>query len=176
MEKIFLGENLKLLRSEFGLNQADISKLIGKKGSIIGTYESGTSKPPLESLITISNYFGVDIDSLVRKDLSEICTFRRDEEGNVVVKCSSNCSSDSKSEESLLQIENCTNRSEQKENGYLIAVPNSKSEELGGQMAAEPIAGYYPYRAPEVIMLMQERIEALEKRMQKIEDKKSPDK
>ena len=57
-------------------------------------------------------------------------------------------------------LKNCTNQSEEEKNEYLIsvpnAVPNSKSEELGTQMAAEPVVLYLPEPTRQVIMLTQE--------------------
>jgi transcriptional regulator with XRE-family HTH domain len=103
MEKIFLNTNLKLLRKEFKVSQEDFSRIIGKKNSVVGTYEAGISKPPLEVLLIISNYFGVDLNTLVTTDMKEACIFQRDKNGNVVVLCGNDSGDDSKSEKSLPQ-------------------------------------------------------------------------
>ena len=59
------GEKLKLLRFEKGLTQDDLGYILDVTKSCISCYESGTRKPSVEMLISLSIYFKVSIDYLV---------------------------------------------------------------------------------------------------------------
>lgn len=74
------GSNLKCLRKKTGLNQADLAEIIGKKKSAISYYESGTGFPDLSIAKQISDYFGISLDDLIQKDLSQKDIKGRNEE------------------------------------------------------------------------------------------------
>jgi len=69
--EIILPSNIKFIREKFNLSQEELAKLIKKKKSVIGNYEKGISSPNLDSLIKISNYFGISLDDLVCSDLKQ---------------------------------------------------------------------------------------------------------
>lgn len=58
---------LKELRTERGLLQSDIAKIIGKSGRIIGFYESGERDMGTDTLAKLADYFDVSIDYLLGK-------------------------------------------------------------------------------------------------------------
>lgn len=70
MEKIYFGENLKILRKSKGLTQNDIATVFETNKPLISNYELGRHNPPLETLIKIADYFSVSIDALLLHDMS----------------------------------------------------------------------------------------------------------
>ena len=66
-------ERIKALRSERGMTQEALGKIIGVKQDSIYTYEKGKNYPEVRNLIILADYFGVSIDYLVgRTDNPEI--------------------------------------------------------------------------------------------------------
>lgn len=68
MKKI--AQNLQYLRKQRGLSQEAIADELGISRSRIGSYEENRSEPPIDTLIQLSEYFGLPIDVLVKNDLS----------------------------------------------------------------------------------------------------------
>ena len=68
MKKI--AKNLQYLRKQRGLSQEAIADDLGVTRSRIGSYEENRSEPPIDTLIQLSEYFGLPIDVLVKHDLS----------------------------------------------------------------------------------------------------------
>ncbi len=66
-----IGNNLKLLRKRINKSQEDVAFELNFTRSSYSGYENGVAQPNLESLIALSDYYKVSIDSLVRKDFSE---------------------------------------------------------------------------------------------------------
>lgn len=62
------GEQLKKLRTEHGLTQLDLARILDVSKSNISKYEAGTVEPNLSLLQTISSYFNVSIDSLLKNN------------------------------------------------------------------------------------------------------------
>lgn len=58
-------DNLKILRKERGLGQAQLANIIGVSKGIISLWENGLREPNLSSLIALATYFNVSIDYLV---------------------------------------------------------------------------------------------------------------
>ncbi len=58
---------LKELRTEKGLLQSDIAKVINKGERIVGFYESGERDPSTETLSILADYFNVSIDYILCK-------------------------------------------------------------------------------------------------------------
>lgn len=56
---------LKELRTEKGVTQADIAKLINASKMAISHWEKGNSEPSIEQLKILAEYFNVSIDYLV---------------------------------------------------------------------------------------------------------------
>ena len=61
----FLAENLRVLRKQQGLTQAQFAEKIGSNRSAIGAYEEGRADPRLSTLTLMARYFGVTIDDLI---------------------------------------------------------------------------------------------------------------
>ncbi len=62
-----LGQNIMLIRKKKGLSQADLGKIIGTSGDVIGRYERGDIKPSIEVVEKIAEAFEISIDYLVGK-------------------------------------------------------------------------------------------------------------
>jgi len=59
--------NLKALRSSKKQSQQYVADALGLKRSTYSSYESGASEPELETLVLISCYFKVTLDTLLRR-------------------------------------------------------------------------------------------------------------
>jgi transcriptional regulator with XRE-family HTH domain len=66
-----IGENIKTLRKRLGKSQEDISSKIGLTRSTYSGYENGVAEPSINTLITIADYFKIDLNILTRKDLTK---------------------------------------------------------------------------------------------------------
>jgi transcriptional regulator with XRE-family HTH domain len=62
-----LGDNMMLLRKKKGLSQADLGKLIGTSGDVIGRYERGDINPSIDVVANIAGALEISIDYLVGK-------------------------------------------------------------------------------------------------------------
>ena len=60
-------DNLKELRNQKALKQADLAGELGLKGPTISGYETGRKEPDFITLIKIADYFGVSVDYLIGK-------------------------------------------------------------------------------------------------------------
>jgi transcriptional regulator with XRE-family HTH domain len=65
------GENLTFLRKTKGLTQAQVSENLNIGKVTWSDYERGKSEPSISLLLKISEFFVVDIDSLLKKDLTD---------------------------------------------------------------------------------------------------------
>lgn len=63
------GSNLEKVRKEHKLSQATLGSALGITQQMISSYEKDISSPNIESLIKLSNYFQISIDSLVDNKL-----------------------------------------------------------------------------------------------------------
>jgi len=66
------GKNIQLLRKRKKRSQEEASFALDMKRSTLSGYESGIARPGYERLILISDYFGVNIDQLLRVDLNAL--------------------------------------------------------------------------------------------------------
>jgi len=71
MENI-IASNIRYLRKSKGLTQDELADKIGVNRAMIGSYEEGRAIPKLQSLQTLSHYFGITLDALVLSDLVNI--------------------------------------------------------------------------------------------------------
>ena len=62
-----LGDNMMLIRKKKGLSQADLGKLIGTSGDVIGRYERGDITPSIDVVTKIADALEVSIDYLIGK-------------------------------------------------------------------------------------------------------------
>jgi transcriptional regulator with XRE-family HTH domain len=67
-----VNQNLKFLRVLQGLTQKQLAEKLGLKQAAVGAYEEERATPPVTSLMEISKIFGVSLDLLVNKDLSNV--------------------------------------------------------------------------------------------------------
>jgi transcriptional regulator with XRE-family HTH domain len=67
-----ISKNLKSLRKQNSLTQADLAQKIGVNRSLIGAYEEGRAEPKLKTLMVIAKQFGYALDDLVAGDVSTI--------------------------------------------------------------------------------------------------------
>lgn len=59
-------EKLKTLRKEKGMSQESLAEILDVSRQAISKWESGQSYPEMEKLITLSELFGVTLDSFVK--------------------------------------------------------------------------------------------------------------
>jgi transcriptional regulator with XRE-family HTH domain len=67
-----VNKNLKFLRVQQGMTQKQLAEKLGLKQAAIGAYEEERATPPLTSLLDIIKIFNVNLDDLVKQDLSRI--------------------------------------------------------------------------------------------------------
>lgn len=66
---MYLGKNLRYLRKQKGLTQADIANKLDIKRTMISAYEEGRSEPKLASLNILAETFNVTVDDLLNRDI-----------------------------------------------------------------------------------------------------------
>jgi transcriptional regulator with XRE-family HTH domain len=70
---MFLGSNIKLLRTRLGIKQEDLANALDITRSTINNYENvAVLNPTSEIIISFSKYFNVSIDVLFKTDLSKL--------------------------------------------------------------------------------------------------------
>ncbi len=69
---MLLSEKLYKLRKNSGLSQEQLAEQLNVSRQAISKWESGTAVPESEKLITISNYFMVSIDYLLKDDEQDV--------------------------------------------------------------------------------------------------------
>ena len=73
-------KNIRFLREKKGLTQAAMPDALGFSQSAWNNYEKEVYMPRFNDLIKISNFFGVNIDDLVTKDLASGHALKESEE------------------------------------------------------------------------------------------------
>jgi len=68
----FIGENLKILRKNKKISQEELSKKLDLTRSTYSGYENSAAEPSLDTLIKIADFYGLSLDNLLRKNLSEL--------------------------------------------------------------------------------------------------------
>lgn len=66
-----LGENLKFLRNSIHANKDEMAQIIKVSKSTYSKYENGMVEPNIEGLISVSEFFGVTVNDLLKRDLSK---------------------------------------------------------------------------------------------------------
>mgnify|MGYP000868639468 CR=1 FL=1 len=69
---MYFDSNIKFLRTRKKLTQDQLSVALEIKRSTLNNYENGISGPSIQSLIILSDYFHIAIDTLLRVDLSKL--------------------------------------------------------------------------------------------------------
>ena len=67
-----LSEKLYKLRKNSGLSQEQLAEKLNVSRQAISKRESGTAVPESEKLVTISNYFGVSVDYLLKDEEEKV--------------------------------------------------------------------------------------------------------
>ncbi len=67
-----LSKNLKFLRNEAGMTQADLAEKLNLQRTMISAYEDGRSEPKLSGLSIIADLFAVSVDELLHRDIQEL--------------------------------------------------------------------------------------------------------
>ncbi|MFT4031881.1 MAG: helix-turn-helix transcriptional regulator [Siphonobacter sp.] len=67
-----ISENIRYLRNRNDLTQEQLARRIGTKRPNVGAYEEARANPPRETLIKLSQLFGITIDQLLTVDLRKI--------------------------------------------------------------------------------------------------------
>jgi transcriptional regulator with XRE-family HTH domain len=65
-----IGNNLKLLRKLKKKSQEEVAADLGLTRSSYSGYENGIAEPGLDTVVALSTYFSVPLDSLLKKDFS----------------------------------------------------------------------------------------------------------
>ena len=66
----FFSKNIRLIREMKGIKQDSFEQIGIKKGTY-SNYENGKTEPNLETLMSISKFLGLDLNSLICVDLSK---------------------------------------------------------------------------------------------------------
>lgn len=69
---MYFDSNIKFLRNRRKLTQDQLSAALEIKRSTLNNYENGISGPSIQSLVLLSDFFHVAIDTLLRVDLSKL--------------------------------------------------------------------------------------------------------
>jgi len=67
MKDNVFGKRLKELRLEKGLSQRRLGEIFNVCNQTISFWENGSREPDLDTLLSISHYFDVSIESLLEK-------------------------------------------------------------------------------------------------------------
>lgn len=70
-DSLNFGKNLAFLRKKYRARGEDIAEIFGVSKSTYSKYENGLVQPNMEGLVIISEFFGVSVDDLLKKDLSK---------------------------------------------------------------------------------------------------------
>jgi transcriptional regulator with XRE-family HTH domain len=65
-------ENLQLLRKKHNLSQEDLAEKLNVSRQSISKWESGAGYPEMDNLITISNIFKIDLETLLKGNINEL--------------------------------------------------------------------------------------------------------
>jgi transcriptional regulator with XRE-family HTH domain len=68
---MYLSQNLKYLREKKGMSQDELGEELGVKQPTIGNWETENRTPDIETIVKLAEYFGVSLDELVLKDLTQ---------------------------------------------------------------------------------------------------------
>ncbi len=72
MTGYFLSQNLGTLRRQANLTQEQISRHLHIQRQTYCNYELGLRTPPIEIVVALADLFHVSLDTLVRKEITEL--------------------------------------------------------------------------------------------------------
>lgn len=68
----YIGRNIYELRKKRGWSQSDLVRKLDKKTSTISSYETDSKTPSVDTIIAMSELFGVSIDELIYGENAEV--------------------------------------------------------------------------------------------------------
>lgn len=69
---MFLGNNLKVLRKRKGLTQDEAAETMKISRTKVNAYENEHSEPTIESLVMIAAFYNLNVDTIIKTDLSKL--------------------------------------------------------------------------------------------------------
>ncbi|EJG4482955.1 TPA: helix-turn-helix transcriptional regulator, partial [Enterococcus faecalis] len=66
------GEKIRKYRMEKNLSQVELSSILLVSRQTISNWENGRTRPEMENLVLISNFFDVPLEVFLSEDISEI--------------------------------------------------------------------------------------------------------
>ncbi len=76
---MYFHSNLKVLRKRKGLTQEELAERLNIKRPTLNNYENKVSQPTLDIQLSVSDFFGVSVDMLLKVDLSSFSEFQFEE-------------------------------------------------------------------------------------------------
>ena len=73
------GERIKQIRQAKNLTQATVAKALNVSRQTISSWETGNSYPDIDSLIRLSDYYQLSLDTLIKEDAGVTETLRKPE-------------------------------------------------------------------------------------------------
>ncbi len=70
-----IGEKISTLRKEKGLSQESFAEMLGVSRQSVSKWESGTSIPDIDKVVSMSNLFNVSTDYILKSDDSPVTNF-----------------------------------------------------------------------------------------------------
>ena len=70
-----IGTKIKSLRNSKGMSQNELADVMGVSRQAITKWETDNGTPEIENLIALSDIFGINVDSMVRDDMCQYCSF-----------------------------------------------------------------------------------------------------
>ncbi|RCX19981.1 transcriptional regulator with XRE-family HTH domain [Anaerobacterium chartisolvens] len=61
-------DNLKRFRKKRGVSQQKLGQAVGKSRDAVAKYECGENEPDIQTLINLSRYYGLPVDSMITSD------------------------------------------------------------------------------------------------------------
>lgn len=77
-----ISDNIRYLRNKKGISQTALADAIGLKRGNIASYEKGLAQPNIESLLKLADYFGVDLNMMLKEDISQQDTLKERRESS----------------------------------------------------------------------------------------------
>lgn len=74
-----LAENIKRIRNQYGMSQADFGKIAGVSDKAVSTWENGSKEPRMGTIQKIADYFGIQKSDIIEdtiKNTGYIPVFR----------------------------------------------------------------------------------------------------
>lgn len=73
----YIGRNIYELRKKRGWSQSDLARKLDKKTSTISSYETDSKTPSVDTIIAMSELFGVSIDELIYGENAEVLSTKQ---------------------------------------------------------------------------------------------------